>query len=128
MSVSVQPFPKNDLLARNMNFSYPQLFRRLGKQRGAAYSYVVKSVVLNHDTGSFEQHGSAPNFQGGHLTLCTCKHQMRTSLDFSDWVGRWVVGLTSRCDCQGRHSLFYATQIVAAYESHAELWDNLPDG
>lgn len=29
----------------------------------------------------FEQWGSAPNFQGDVMTLCTCKHQMRSGMD-----------------------------------------------
>jgi hypothetical protein len=47
-------------------------------------------------------------------------------MDCSEWVGRWIIGLTSRCRYQGRHWLFYLTQVAAAHESHAELWDRLP--
>ncbi len=126
MSAPVQPFPVNGLLAKNLNLSYPQLSKRLRKRRCGAYSYVVKSVALNRNSCSFEHHGSAPNFQGGLLTLCTCKHQMRAGMDCSEWVGRWIVGLTSRCRYQGRHWLFYLTRVAAAHESHADLWASLP--
>lgn len=122
----VQPFPEDGLFVRNLNLSCSQLLRRLGKGRGGAYSYIVKSVDLNRSSLSFEQHGSAPNFQGGVLTLCTCKHQMRASMDCSEWAGRWIVGLTSRCRYEGRHWLFYLTRVATAYESQAELWKSLP--
>lgn len=123
-----QLFPTNGLLAENMNLSYTELDELLSKANGAAYSYVVKSVSMDDSGQQFEQHGSAPNFQGGRLTLCTCKHQMRTSLDCSEWPGTWVAGFTSRRIHDSRNWLLYLTQVRRAYESHAELWDSLPAG
>jgi hypothetical protein len=120
-----QLFPTNGQLAKNLNLSHPDLAKQLGEAEGASYSYVVRSVRTDSTDRHFEQHGSAPNFQGGRLTLCTCKHQMRTSLDCCTWPGTWVAGFTSRCH-DGRHWLFYLTRVQKAYESHAELWDSLP--
>jgi hypothetical protein len=51
---------------------------------------------------------------------------MRTSLGCRDWKGTWVAGFTSRSLHEGRHWLFYLTRVHRAFESHAELWDNLP--
>lgn len=87
MAPQVQTFPDNGLLAENLNCTLPELLRQVGKQDGPAFSYIVKSVKTDDSGQQFEQHGSAPNFQGGRLTLCTCKHQMRTSLDCKAWPG-----------------------------------------
>jgi hypothetical protein len=128
MDNSIQPFPRNRVLAANMNLVPSVLAKRVGKQSERAYSYVLTSVKVKNDHTSLklEQTGSAPNFQGGILTLCTCKHQMRASLDCSEWLGKWIAGFTSRCRYQGRHWLFYLTKSAHAYESQADLWKNLP--
>lgn len=125
MSASVQPFPTVGVLHENLNLTCSQLVKRIGELPGMACSYIVRTVHLDRATGLFEQHGTAPNFQGGYLTLCTCKHQMRSSLRLPDWQDKWVAGFTSRRRFQGRHWLFYLTRIVKAHESHADLWDSL---
>ena len=126
MSALVQQFPTSGVLRKNLNFSKSKLAERISKARGPAYSYIVKTVEMERATVCFEQHGSAPNFQGGFLTLCTCKHQMRSSLDIEQWKGKWIAGFTSRCRHQGRHWLFFLTRVADAYESHSDLWHNLP--
>lgn len=128
MSPTVQSFPSSGLLANNLNFTRSELAAQLRTAAGVAYSYVVTSVGMDCSGRRFEQHGSAPNFQGGYLTLCTCKHQMRTNLDRPEWKGTWVAGYTSRSLHFGRHWLFYLTRVQDAYESHAELWERLPAG
>src|SRR5947207_1314946 len=131
MDEQVQAIPKTGLLAHNLNRTRPELVKQLGGAEGGAYSYIVKSVRMDDSGQHFEQFGAAPNFQGGCLTLCTCKHQMRTSLGCRDWAGTWVAGFTSRCldvdaVSKRRHWLFYLTRVRKAYASHAELWDTLP--
>jgi hypothetical protein len=37
-----------------------------------------QEVSLRLFDGQYSQTASAPNFQGGVITLCTCKHWMRT--------------------------------------------------
>ncbi|WP_419188459.1 hypothetical protein [Stieleria bergensis] len=91
-------------------------------EAGKAYSYVLSTVKPDHDKLRFEQHGSAPNFQGGLLTLCTCKHQMRANRSADDWQGIWIAGFTSRTIYDGKHWLFYLARIDSAHESHADLW------
>jgi hypothetical protein len=124
----VQQYPADGPLAKNLGLPLPVLAARLGSVGAKARSYVVRSVRWDPETGAFEQRGSAPNFQGDVLTLCTCKHQMRASRRAADWSGLWVAGFTSRTIHDDRHWLFYLARIEAAYESHAELWAALPAG
>ncbi len=119
---TVQTFPTSGLLAKNVGLPLPVLKSQISKATGRTYSYVVRTVGLDNDTTTFEQHGSAPNFQGGMLTLCTCKHQMRATQSAEDWEGVWVAGFTSRTIHQGRHWLFYLAKIDSAHDSHADLW------
>lgn len=124
----VQPFPSGGHLGENVNLPLPQIADRMRIVESEAYSYVVSTVKWNHETTTFEQHGSAPNFQGGVLTLCTCKHQMRTGRVIDDWKGVWLAGVTSRSIFDGKHWLFYLAQIKAAYDSHADLWAGMRAG
>ena len=121
----VQPFPTTGTLVRNLNLPFSSLAARTRNAEARSYSYVVRSVRLNQEANTFEQHGSAPNFQGKVLTLCTCKHQMRASQTADSWKGVWIAGFTSRMICDGKHWLFYLAQIESAYESHSDLWCSL---
>jgi hypothetical protein len=124
---SFLPFPKRGLLADNLNRPLSRFPKSVTGCVNAAFSYIVRSVKLDRENEVFEQHGSAPNFQGDRLTLCTCKHQMRASLTTTQWESDvWIAGFTSRCLFERRHWLFYLTKVDAAYESHSDLWDNLP--
>ncbi len=76
--------------------------------------------------GAFVQHGCAPNYQGGYITLCTCKHQMRARRPESGkWTGAWIAGVTSRSASRGfsgEHHLFYLMRVASEFESHMDLW------
>src|SRR5690606_2122693 len=104
---TIQPFPSGGELGKNLGLPLPVLIKRISTQKVRAYSYVVRTVKLDHETTPTEQHGSAPNFQGDILTLCTCKHQMRASQCGEDWNGLWLAGVTSRTIHKGKHWLFY---------------------
>jgi len=119
---TVQPFPSGGHLGKNFGLPLPLLASQIGQVEDRAYSYVVRSVKLDHEATTFEQRGSAPNFQGDVLTLCTCKHQMRASQAVEDWRGVWLAGVTSRTIHEGKHWLFYLAKIESAYESHCDLW------
>ena len=69
-----------------------ELRQRIGSTEfdSDVYYYVVRTVTLRQ--GQFSQDGSAPNFDGGRLTLCTCKHWMRTLRPLDQWGGVWVAG------------------------------------
>ena len=119
----VQPFPESGLLADKSNLRLGDLAGRIHKVRDSAYSYVISTVSLNPNNLCFEQRGSAPNFQGDILTLCTCKHQMRSRLSADQWQGDiWLVGFTSRTIYAGRHWLFYLAKVESAHDSHSDLW------
>ena len=70
----------------------------------------------------FHQNGSAPNFQGDCLTLCTCKHQMRSRVNLADWPGKWIAGLSGRAHS---HWLIFLARVESAHRSHVDLWLSL---
>lgn len=121
----VQPFPETGFLADNSNLPLGIVEGRIRKIRDRAYSYVVRTVNLKPNTLGFEQHGSAPNFQGDVLTLCTCKHQMRSRRSADDWLGIWIAGFTSRTIYNGKHWLFYLAKVESAHDSHSDLWSSM---
>lgn len=98
---------------------------QVGASDELVYAYVVRSV--RPANGGYMQTGSAPNFQGGLITLCTCKHGMRATLSPEQWQqGIWVAGLTSWDKAFGKQqSLIYLMRVGEAYASQAELVDAL---
>jgi hypothetical protein len=122
----VQPFPISGPLADNLNTPLPVIARQLRDSQARAYSYVVRTVKLNAATQQFEQRGSAPNFQGGVLSLCTCKHRMRACRSSAEWENDvWLVGFSSRTMLDGKHWLFYLAKIESAIDSHSDVWAEL---
>lgn len=118
----VQPFPKSGLIAENLNTPLPLIARRFGDLQARTYSYIVRTVRLNADTLRVEQRGSAPNFQGRILTLCTCKHQMRASQSTDAWENNvWIAGFSSRTLFDGKHWLVYLAKIQSAHEAHSDV-------
>lgn len=119
-----QEWPKDGKLKENMNKTLSALKEILEeKEGGESYAYVLTTVKADRD-GGFVQAGSAPNFQGGYITLCTCKHYMRTWREVSDWKGIWIAGFTG-INVLGdyRNYLFYLMQVQEAFQSHKELWN-----
>ena len=127
---NVQRFPTEGVLYRNANLPLLDLRSELRNVQDKARSYSVTSVTLrNSEPPSFEQTGSGPNFQGGVLTLCTCKHQMRSRLSVEEWEDHvWIAGFTSRTIYEGKHWLFYLAKVESAHRSHSELWSKLGAG
>ena len=125
---ATQPFPEDGLLAKNLNLPLSLLAKRVRKIRDRVRSYIVTSVKMDRSAECFEQRGSAPNFQGDILTLCTCKHQMRTFLRPDEWENNyWLAGFTSRTIYDHKHWLFYLAKIESALESHSDLWNSVDD-
>lgn len=128
-----QPFPTTGKLYKNMNLTHNQLIERIeGHQEDTIYTYVVKTVEKN-DAGGFIQRGTGPNFQGGLITLCTCKHQMRAGKpcskanDFESriksWKGVWIAGWSNIASGKDkRNALVYLMKVNESFHSHAELW------
>ena len=119
-----QPLPTSGPLTKNVDLSLASLRQRIEKSSDgrAVYPYVVASV--HYDRGRFGQTGCSPNFQGGVITLCTCKHLLRTYRRVRKSEGVWIVGVTgSGLVMRGRH-LFYL-MFARPFESHAGLWSHL---
>jgi hypothetical protein len=103
-----------------MGLGVNHLRDQLGNEQGTVYAYVI-TTVKNVD-GKFIQKGSGPNFQGGRITLCTCKHLMRSALDVEAWRGNWVAGFCRINEGGGRNALVCLMRVERAFASHAELW------
>jgi hypothetical protein len=120
-----QPFPQRGILHRNLNLKLKKLKEigtELGQAQGAeVYVYVLSTVEFAEDKQQFIQTGSAPNFQGNYVTLCTCKRYMRSLRKVADWENIWIAGFTSHK--LGQNYLFYLMQVESAFGSFRELWE-----
>ena len=122
----IQPFPRTGLLFDNMNRGLAFIAGRMADMSGEARSYIVDTVKMKSDENGFEQRGSAPNFQGDVLTLCTCKHQMRSRLSVDQREANvWIAGFTGRTIHKGTHWLFFLAKVKSAHDSHSDLWNSL---
>jgi hypothetical protein len=118
-----QPFPQTGRLAKNLNLSLDGLCQKIGGTPAIVYSYIVKTVKNHED--HFIQKGSAPNFQGDLITLCTCKHRMRTSLhDMLEWKDKWIAGFTGVEAGNGSNALVYLMKVSYTFESYYVLWNS----
>jgi len=103
-----------------MNRSLAQVTRATDTREAMVYCYII-ATIENRD-GRFVQHGSGPNFQGGVISLCTCKHRMRAFKDSRDWEGVWIAGFTGVAAGRGRNTLVYLMRVAHAFDSHAAIW------
>jgi len=116
-----QRFPDSSPLISNLNMDPIDLIRRIRMIGGRVYCYVLTSV--KYVDGRFVQTGSGPNFQGGLITLCTCKRLMRTGKVLGAWSGTWIAGITGvQTGHAGNGHLFYLMRVERAFESHLDLW------
>ena len=108
-----------------MNLKPDDLSRQIGRAGNpdgqTVYGYVIETVKPYQ--GGFLQEGSGPNWDGGVITLCTCKHDMRAWMTPEEWRrGMWVAGMTGWSIPFGKQqSLVYLMRVGEAYGSHAEL-------
>jgi hypothetical protein len=118
-----QAWPHSGPLALNLDLSLLQLRGEIEHLSATCiYGYVLTTLRLD---GRFEQHGSAPNFQGGLVTLFTCKHTMRTWEKSPDnYVGSWVAGF-SGSTVGPRNALFYLMRVEHAFDSFFDAWNAL---
>ena len=87
------------------------------------YAYIVTTIKTGPRPGyTLTQTGSGPNFDGGRITLCTCKHRDRATISrFGRWDNVWVAGLTSKQDTPSR-SLAYLMCVERFFLSQLDLW------
>jgi hypothetical protein len=116
-----QHFPRKGTLSKHINLSKTCLAKMVDGHSDIVYAYVMSTVVM--EEGELRQTGTGPNFQGGYITLCTCKHRMRTSLANENWPNKWLAGFSS-VKCDHRHWLFYLAKVEAAFESYSDLWQS----
>lgn len=99
-----------------------QIIEKALGRNAVIYAYVMTSVTK--ENGLLKHDGCGPNIEGGVITLCTCKHHMRSA---GHWLedskrasNKWVAGFTD--NKAGGNVLFYLMKINEVYESHADLW------
>src|SRR5437868_9581448 len=94
------------------------------------YCYIVRTIKTIAPDYELHQTGSGPNFAGGRITLCTCKHKDRATM----WLSSdprdprkdvWDAGLTSKSADPSR-SLAYLMCVERSFSSQQELWEYLP--
>lgn len=106
-----QDFKEKEYPSVNIN----ELFDKINP----VYYYIIKSA--DYIDGKLVNTGCAPNFQGGIVTLCTCKHYMRTYNSIQE--GTWIAGFTSIDAYLKRGNfLYYLAQVKKIYASHFGLW------
>jgi hypothetical protein len=110
-------------LRKRANMDLATLRERIPEGPATIYCYVM--TTLKQREGTLVHLGSGPNIQGGLITLCTCKHLMRTYPDVKP--GTWIAGFTgSRKETARRpampNTLFYLTRVEHAFPSHMALW------
>ena len=124
-----QAMPRTGRLAKSLNLRHEALAKRIAPfKKDTVYSYVVDTVKY-HERRLY-QTGSGPNFQGDMITLCSCKHLMRTARDTASWKGVWIAGfISSKYSSSRSHKLFYLMRVSQAFKSHHELWssDSIPE-
>lgn len=125
-----QPFPAAGELAKQLDRTLSQLLAGIRGELMTRPVYAYALTTVGFSDGKFRQTGSAPNFQGGRITLCTCKHKDRSSPPprrsvgpdpTSPWKGVWVAGICSRRQLRPR-GLFYLMLVESVFASHAQAW------
>ena len=120
MKMDNQPYPTTGRLASDMNLDLANLKSKIRIDQANAYYYVI--ATIKNSNGHFLQTGSAPNFQGDLVSLCTCKHLMRTYMDTEEWVGKWIAGFSGVTAGNGKNMLVYLMKVGYAFKSHQSLW------
>lgn len=121
-----QLLPSTNPLKSRLNRSLDRLADSVNSEDLSApiYYYVMTSIRKCGNT--LQHYGSGPNWQGGIITLCTCKHFMRALHRPEDWRGLWVAGFSGIDVGDGRNFLIYLMRVGGAFESHWDLWRSLP--
>lgn len=92
---------------------------------GEAYAYVIRTVAVS--ASELKQKGCGPNWEGGLITLCTCKAQMRSRKAVSEWPGLWIAGFAGYPKTSRGNALVFLIRVDRAFESYYDLRNWLPD-
>lgn len=101
-------------------------------------AYILETVEWDAVAGCMKQTGGAPNFQGGRISLCTCRPDIRTWE--KQWPRVWIAGFANKkttfqylkhhqssvapgIDPAKLRVLFYLMQVDFAAASHLDLWN-----
>ncbi len=109
---SGQPFPVSNSHTIRVDSALPKSLRL---EPGEVFSY--KLTTLEKIGVRLIQHGNAPNYQGGRITLCTCMHHHRTWPRID--VGTWIAGFS---DNASDNELFYFMRIAQTVDSFDAMW------
>lgn len=122
--ISGQCWPKTGHLHNNLDRSLDILKSHLqniqSDNNAVVYSYVIDTIKKTG--GSFVQKGCGPNFEGDFITLCTCKHRMRTYKNIDFWKNKWIAGFSGLEAGDRKNVLIYLMQVGQAFESQYDLW------
>jgi len=133
--IESQSFPSYGILKDNANKNKYELLNIIKGSTSPIYSYIVDTLKICN--GKYAQTGCGPNYQGGLITLCTCKHRMRTGKptkcemsDVSDWLKSWnniwIAGVSGiHRGKNDFNSLFYLMNVMLAFQDHESLWEYL---
>jgi hypothetical protein len=108
-----------------------EILRSVIHKNDIVLAYVVRTCKPKHDGSGasvvLEHTGSGPNMAGGRITLCTCKHTMRTSPVFWDDELRsniWIAGFSSS-SFDGKNWLYYLMKVGQKFDSQREIYEYL---
>lgn len=107
------------------NFDLKTLEKKIsenGYENETIYYYYLTTVKFKQDENIFRQTGSGPNLEGNVVTLCTCKHFMRTYKNIQK--GIWIAGITNK---ENGNYLFYLFKIDEIFYSQFELSEYLKE-
>ncbi|HCA42569.1 MAG TPA: hypothetical protein DEP28_04870 [Bacteroidetes bacterium] len=102
------------------NYSIDSLkkdLKQFGKEQ--IRPYIINTVDFIN--GEFVQTASAPNLEGELITLCTCKHNIRTSIAKGKTI--FIAGITSK-DLKNKNAdnyLFYLIKVGKITETQYEF-------
>jgi hypothetical protein len=126
VEASFQRYPRTGNMSANKDIELKELMSATAHYLDVSpvYSYVMTSV--KYKVSEYRQEGCGPNIEGKHITLCTCKHMMRCSMEAGEWEKRgvWIAGLSSSTIREAPNGLFYLMKVQASLESHYELWNS----
>lgn len=119
-----QRWPTKGILFDNMNLSKGELKDTIEDSWGKGAHYTV-STVIPYDKKTFAQTGCGPNFEGGLISQCTCRHDIRSTwFSLKEWKNNWLAGFTGygQKSC-GTSYLFYLIKVREPFESFKDIFD-----